>query len=150
LLIFIRWFLLHVLSPLNKKQRKGKITDKKLIIMTLNKKQHSGHTYFELHISCPVCYDRGMNTPQSNWTHHGCGGSIFLGDDAYYWCDSCDHKSHVRMWKYGCPNHSSGADYEFITASSIAVAQAISTAGQMVSETGVAWLQSFLSNMGEF
>lgn len=118
--------------------------------MALNKKQQNGHTYFELHISCPVCHDKGMNTPQSFWTHHQCGGSIYLGDNAYYWCGTCNHQSHVRMWKYGCPIHSNGAEFEYISASSVAMAIAIGTAGQMVSETGIAWLQSFLANMGEF
>lgn len=118
--------------------------------MALNKTQQNGHTYFELHISCPVCHDRGMNTPQSFWTHHQCGGSLYLGDDANYWCEGCNRRTHVRQWKYGCPNHSSEAEYEFISSSSVGLAAAISTAGMMVSETGVAWLQSFLANMGEF
>jgi hypothetical protein len=118
--------------------------------MAQNKKQLSGYTYFELNISCPVCHDRGMNTPQTNWTHHGCGGSLFLGDDANYLCETCSQKSHVSIWKYGCPNHSRDTEYEFISTTSVGLATSVSTAGQMVSETGVAWLQSFLANMGEF
>lgn len=40
-----------------------------------------------------------------------------------------------------------GADYEFLEASPVALVQAVSTAGQMVSSTGIQWLQSFLKNM---
>lgn len=118
--------------------------------MALQKKQVGNYTFFELHISCPVCHDKGLNTPQSFWTHHECGGGIYVGDNAHYLCSKCNQQSHVKDWKYGCPSHSSGVSYEYLSASSVGLAAAISTAGQMVSETGVAWLQSFLSNMGEF
>lgn len=118
--------------------------------MALKKKEQNGHTYFELHISCPVCHDKGVLTPQSFWTHSSCGGTIYLGDDAFYWCDTCNHKSHVSQWKYGCPTHSPDAEYEYISISSTTMAIVIATAGMMVSETGVAWLQAFLANMKEY
>ncbi len=118
--------------------------------MALNTKQVGNHTFFELHISCPVCHDNGLNTPRTFWTHHNCGGSLFLGDNANYLCGTCNHMSHVKGWKYGCPSHSKGTTYEFLSTSSVGLAAVLSTAGQMVSETGVAWLQAFLANMGEF
>jgi hypothetical protein len=70
-----------------------------------------------------------------------------MGENAYYYCKKCGATQHVMKWKYGCPNHSSGDTYEYLEASPAALAQAVSTAGQMVQSTGIAWLQTFLVNM---
>ncbi len=120
--------------------------------MALEKLTENGHTYFKLFISCPVCVDQGKNTPQSFWAHYGCvsGGSIYVGDNAYFKCDSCSKTNHVKYWSFTCPTHSSGTDQQFLKPSSQAMAQAISTAGQMVTETGQRWLIEFLKNMGEY
>lgn len=118
--------------------------------MALNKKQVGNHTFFELFVSCPVCHDNGLNTPRTFWSHHNCGGKLFVGDNANYLCSSCNHMSHVRHWEYSCPSHSQGANYQFLKASSGSIAVMLSTAGQLTTEAGVAWLQAFLSNMGEF
>lgn len=109
-----------------------------------------GATYFKLRISCPVCHDQGKNTKQTFWVHAGgCGGALFVGDDANYQCQKCDHYNHVKEWAYGCPEHS-GDNIEYLKASSQGLAQAVSTAGQMVTATGNKWLIKFLENMGEF
>ena len=108
-----------------------------------------GNTYFRVYISCPVCLDLGKNTPQSYWVHadSNCGGDLYMGENAYYLCKKCGISKHVMNWSYGCPNHSSGDTYEYIKATRQGLAQAVSTAGQMVSATGIAWLTSFLQNM---
>ena len=55
--------------------------------LTLN-----GKTYIHVYISCPVCYERGNIHPATHWTHgkivngKECGGDIYLGEDAYYYC----------------------------------------------------------------
>lgn len=122
--------------------------------MALRKTIQNGYTYYELHISCPVCKSKGEHTPQTYWTHHGCGGVIFMGENAYYLCENCNRETHVKNWKYGCPNpnHGSGSEsgYEFIGTTSGELASVVAVAGQMVTQAGVAWLQAFLANMGEF
>ena len=47
--------------------------------MALNSFEKNGVTYFELYISCPVCMDRGNNTPHAYWSHHNnnCNGDIY-------------------------------------------------------------------------
>ncbi len=116
---------------------------------SLDSFEKNGYTYFQLYISCPVCIDRGNMTPQAFWSHHdnNCNGDIYMGENAYYMCKKCGRTSHVMKWKYGCPNHMNGTDYEYLEASLVALAQAVSTAGQMVSATGLPWLQTFLANM---
>ncbi len=108
-----------------------------------------GATYFNLKIACPVCHDNGRNVPSSFWVHGADGGEIYVGDDAHYQCKLCEYHEHVKNWRYGCPEHS-GAELECLEASSQGVAQAVSTAGQLVSATGQKWLIRFLENMGEF
>jgi hypothetical protein len=115
--------------------------------MSLNKILHGSTTYFELFISCPVCFDQGKNTPHSYWEHQHCGGNLYVGDNAFYLCSDCKSTAHVFKWRYGCPNHS-GAEIEYLESSPQGLAQAVSTAGQLVQETGIAWLQKFLENMG--
>ena len=118
--------------------------------MGLNNFSEDNHTYFQLFISCPVCHDQGRNTERSFWSHYdnGCHGDIYVGDDANYKCKKCGKKSHVKNWAYNCPGHSNSPD-EFVKASAQGLAKAVSTAGQMVQEAGIMWLQTFLQNMGK-
>jgi hypothetical protein len=118
--------------------------------MSLNKIQENGYTYFQLYISCPVCLEKGKHMPITYWQHaEGCNGDIYIGDDANYKCKKCGKKGHVKNWKYNCPGHSNSPD-EFVGASCQALASAIATAGQLTTAAGVAWLQKFLANMGEW
>lgn len=119
--------------------------------MALDKFSQGSSTYFKLRISCPVCIDQGRNTPQSFWSHYdsGCGGAIYVGDDAHFQCKTCGENEHVKEWRFGCPSHS-GDKLEFLKATSQGLAQVVSTAGQMVMETGQKWLIQFLQNMEEF
>lgn len=116
--------------------------------MALQKKQMNGYTYFELYFSCPVCQSQGRNTPHSFWSHHECGGRMYVGDNAHYWCDNCGDNSHVKKWKYGCPHH--GGGYEFLSVDAGTIASVIAMAGMLTGEAGVGWLQAFLSHLGEF
>ena len=111
--------------------------------------KEGGYLYCRLYISCPVCIDRGLQRPHGYWQHNRCNGDIYVGDDACYKCRKCGEKNHVRNWRYNCPGHSNSAD-DFVGASCQALASAISTAGQMTTLVGVAWLQRFLANMGEW
>lgn len=114
--------------------------------MALEKFQENGFTYIHLYIRCPVCLDQGRHTKQSHWLHYNCGGDIYVGDNAHYKCIKCGKSDHVRKWAYNCPSHSNSAD-DFVGASCQALASAISTAGQMTTALGVAWLQRFLANL---
>lgn len=116
--------------------------------MSLDNFTKNSISYFQLYISCPVCLDQGRNTSQSFWVHHNnnCNGQIYMGENAYYLCKKCNMTSHVYKWKYGCPDHS-GDTITFLEASPASLAQAVSTAGQLVQSTGIQWLQKFLENM---
>lgn len=108
------------------------------------------NVYFEAYLACPVCFERGRNGGATYWEHHACGGQMYLGDDAQYYCKKCEQRSHVSKWKYGCPDHSNSdsgkLDFQF--ASNATVAAVISCAGQLTTAAGVPWLQKFLNHLG--
>ena len=117
--------------------------------MSLGKIHENGHTYFRLYICCPVCLDRGKrDVPIRYWTHYdnNCHGDIYIGDDANFKCTKCGHVSHVENWKYSCPDHSGSSD-DFVGASAAALAEAVATAGQLVQEAGLDWLQKVLASL---
>lgn len=115
----------------------------------MNSKKIGDNIYFQAYLACPVCYERGTNTGATYWEHYGCGGEMYLGDNANYHCNSCGKTCHVGKWKYGCPGHSTNNDEEldFQFASNAALASVISCAGQLTTAAGVPWLQKFLQNL---
>lgn len=106
----------------------------------------NGVEYYRLYFRCPVCLERGIETATSYWTHADCGGDIYVGCDAYYYCDNCDAHSHVMNWAYKCPNHSSSDD-EYVGAGVPAIAECIGTSVQMIKPAGLSWLREFLRNL---
>ncbi|MBD8388063.1 hypothetical protein [Dysgonomonas sp. BGC7] len=120
--------------------------------MNVDSLKIDGTTYFKLYISCPVCSDRGYMVAQDYWLHSevnngcGCDGSIYIGDNAYFVCEKCQESAHVTKWIYSCTVHSDVEINKLEKADPILV-QAVSTAGQMVTYTGIAWLSTFLKNM---
>ena len=120
--------------------------------MSLQSFEANGYIYFELHIACPVCRERGITTPQTGWVHanDNCGGIIYVGENAYYCCVKCRHTAHVKEWKYKCPSHSTSDDEYIGVGSSAVIAEVISGAGQMVSEVGQKWLIKFLENLEDW
>ena len=122
----------------------------------MDKFSSGGYTYFKLHIPCPVCRERGINTPQSNWKHatNNCEGEIYIGDDANYFCKKCNHKSHIiKGWrKYKCPMHSTSDDY-YIFSNAYYVdgpPEIIACLCMMVSAVGNHWLIKCLENLGDW
>ena len=119
--------------------------------MSLKSFESEGYSYFELHIACPVCRERGITTPQTGWidAHNNCGGIIYVGENAYYCCEY-GHTAHIRECKYKCPSHSTSDDEYIGVGSSAAITEVMSCAGQMVSEVGQKWLVKFLENLGDW
>ncbi|GIM59639.1 hypothetical protein [Capnocytophaga canimorsus] len=120
--------------------------------MSLPSFSSGGYTYFKLKIACPVCRERGITTPQTFWVHayNNCGGEIYIGDNACYYCKKCNHYEHIRTWKYKCPQHSTSDDDYVGLGSVAAIAEVVSCAGMMVSATGQQWLIKCLENLGDW
>lgn len=95
---------------------------------------------------------------REHWSHYNnnCDGDIYVGENAFYYCHKCGETQHVYKWKYHSPWRCDGAYYSLyyspverckLESVSVSVAQAVSTIGQMVKQTGLAWLREFLVNM---
>ena len=113
-----------------------------------------GVSYFQLYIKCPVCLERGIGQLEALepilWSHDyknnntPCGGDIYVGDNAYYYCKKCGHTSHVVNWAYKCPRHSGDND-EYVSVSDLKyLASSLTVAAQIVlGKDGVKWLRKF-------
>lgn len=114
-----------------------------------------------MYIGCPVCASRGVFTNQSHITHKNCGGTMFLGDNAFYKSIKCGEISHVKNWNYysGCSVHlndygenSPGelglkGEKEDSAPNAVSDTIPVAIAGVIVNDAGVAWLQEFLKNL---
>jgi hypothetical protein len=121
--------------------------------MSLQSFEKDGYTYFELYVTCPVCREKGIVTPQTQWLHkdNDCGGAIYIGDNACYYCDKCEHTGKLKSVKMECPTHSTSDGYYIsLDNSTLSIAEVISCVGQMVSEVGQKWLIKFLENLGDW
>jgi|SRR5579871_510108 len=103
--------------------------------------------WFDLIMRCPACLADGHDPgPEGQWYHAMDSGRMQVGDNAEYRCQSCEHHAHVRNWRYACTQHET--DYRPTTAAHLA--NALSTAGQIVSRAGRQWMQRFLENSGDW
>ena len=116
--------------------------------------EENGVIYFPLYLRCPICWEQGKSSKPSYWKHaeNNCHGDIYVGDNAHFKCKKCGQSSHVNNWGYRCPFHSDSSDFEIkvvptAIANAIPIARSIS---QMVTECGMAWLQRFMDNVGEW
>lgn len=108
----------------------------------------NGVRYFRLYFACPVCRERGKNTPPAYWTHAGCGGDIYIGSNATYYCPKCDNVLPVGNWKYQCPYHSTSKDeYVSLLYGDLSVAETLGTCLQFVESWGTVWLRELLANL---
>lgn len=112
-----------------------------------------GVNYFQLYIKCPVCLEEFGQIEALEpiyWTHdykvngEACGGDIYVGDNAHYYCKKCGHTSHVVNWAYKCPKHSGDND-EYVSVSDLKyLASCLTVAAQItLGPQGVKWLRKF-------
>lgn len=71
-----------------------------------------GTKYYRLLMRCPVCVERDWPTVLDYWQHADCGGNIYLGDDATFYCSKCHETIPCLLAHYHCPNHEArGREY---------------------------------------
>lgn len=75
-----------------------------------------GIEYFQLYIPCPVCLEKGWPTQPTYWLHGAiingteCGGEMYVGENAFYYCKKCGRTEPVLNYGYSCPNHPKNGD----------------------------------------
>lgn len=106
-----------------------------------------GYTYFRLYIQCPICRQRGNNTPPKLWVHANDDGDVYIGEDAKYYCTTCGTKEHIMNWAYHCPEHSTSPDDYVKLEDKAPIADVVASAGALVTRAGIAWLTTLLQNL---
>ena len=105
-----------------------------------------GQLYYRLRMQCPVCLEMGKNPEMKYWTHGGCGGDIYVGEDASFYCRKCNEKGKVIEYGDGCPLCTMGSSNLIgkglkHRSHVAAIAQAISYGG------GLESLENFIINL---
>lgn len=65
-----------------------------------------GVTYVRLFMSCPVCGE-----VKNYWQHADCGGDIYIGDNATFYCGNCHETIPCVFANFECPNHGNSTGY---------------------------------------
>lgn len=113
-------------------------------------RNHNGYTYYDLYIACPVCMERELPARKSYWQHsdNNCGGGLEIGDDAKLLCSTCMKNLGLMNWKWGCPQHSSGTQIEYVGVNQKdTFVEAITAAGQLTRAAGKEWVTRLLQNL---
>lgn len=75
-----------------------------------------GVTYIRVEMPCPI--DEVYNGHNSHlWQHAGCGGDMYLGDNATFYCSKCNESIPCILAKFECPYHSNSGVGYFISKS---------------------------------
>ena len=74
--------------------------------MELKKIEKDGVIYWEGYFACPVCFEGGRNDVPVYWKHYECGGQIYIGDNAKFYCEKCETNYSAFRWEFICPCHS--------------------------------------------
>lgn len=118
--------------------------------MELDKFEENGVQYVQLYASCPTCREEGRSKPNTLYSHHACGGDMYIGDNATIKCKKCGVSHHINKWQFGCQqcnNLSDGVLYERKDEATMSLAEAMSISGMMVTECGFLWLSRFMANI---
>ena len=55
--------------------------------------------------TCPSC----LNNNYYYWIHSGCGGDLYLDNNAKLICERCWREDYIFRWKFDCGNRDNGA-----------------------------------------
>lgn len=116
----------------------------------INKINLDNNLYIEAYFSCPLCIEQGKKVAPVYWKHHSCGGKMYLGDDANYFCQKCKQRSRVGQWEYRCPDHSNtdSAVLDFQIASNATLNYfPMSVVTQLITTAGLPWFRKFMNNL---
>lgn len=112
--------------------------------------EKDGIKFYPLYCSCPVCLNRGNQTPHYYW-HHGnnCGGQILIGNNGKFLCSKCYATSDMRNWKIFPDCENNHKNNEIIESSDQVadLATYLAFIAQMIQTTGIAWIQECLTNV---
>lgn len=101
-----------------------------------------GVHYYRFYASCPKHSDR-LN---DYWIHDECGGDIYIGDDATFYCKSCGKKTNIFHASFNCPCCSYEKNF-IVSFQHKGYYDVTAAIGGMIRYTSIHFLQSLLKNL---
>ena len=104
-----------------------------------------GVEYYILHTPCPICIEQGR---PYFWKHDNCGGQMYIGDDAYVFCEKCKSKFPIDKCLFECPECTQHKTEAIIKTNVIdsSPSLAIAIAGYVAGvDIDIKWLHRFTS-----
>lgn len=75
--------------------------------------------YYRLYARCPECLEQGRHVNQDFWTHADCGGDIYIGDNATFYCAKCNESIPWIRAEFECPYHNTTAAVGYFISKSV-------------------------------
>lgn len=110
----------------------------------------NGQPYYELYMACPICTNRRQCDAATYWKQSSCGGKIYVGDNANFYCEKCGERKHWSNCRFHhCHINESKVVINEITfeSPSVSFAEAISISGDLVIAAGLPWLTKLFHNI---
>lgn len=117
---------------------------------TINSLKKGETHYYQLYCKCPKCCENGSNVPPLFWEHEGCGGDIYIGENACFYCNLCEKEVNLTNVTYKCPicdNVSNGSINFSPDAFGGSCLSSVSFAAQMVRYFGIEFLKNLLKKL---
>lgn len=109
---------------------------------TLKSFVKDGAEYYRLYIPCPICLREGRPSARALWSHNEDDGDMYIGDNAYYYCEKCEKTLPIIDWGYICGDCKKAGHEKAVKLTNIKeIAVAISISGMVTSEAGLEWLE---------
>jgi hypothetical protein len=61
--------------------------------------------FISLYLPCPATDCKATNKQPSFWKHSGCGGRMYIEEDAWIKCMSCSEYGYITDWSFACRHH---------------------------------------------
>ena len=100
-----------------------------------------GVEYYKLYIQCPICLREGRPSTRTLWSHIDDDGEMYIGDNAYYYCEKCEYTAPIIDWGYVCNDCKKAGHEKAVKLTNIKdFAVAIAISGMVTTDAGLEWL----------
>ena len=96
--------------------------------------------YYLLYAACPDCLRGGRPSVPAYWHHNNCGGKMYIGDNAFVYCENCGETIPLVNCRFLCPECQPFSNGHFIERTDIKyIGTALAMSG-MFCDCGLVWL----------
>lgn len=107
-----------------------------------------GVEYYHMFIGCPACVMEGRPTIRTQWNHSVDGGEMYIGDNGYYYCITCEKTMPIIDWAYECYDCKKAGHEKAVRIDNVKhVAEAIAVAGLVGTHDALKWLHRLSASL---